>query len=94
MENKLQPSNTQKRKIYALRPILDKWNKVQNDNWEIVPFLSEGYRCDTCVIRERPPKATSHIHGLLMTDIAGICNAYEWTWAVYPSLEHGIVVDL
>lgn len=68
-----------KTKIRILKPILDDWNRVQTDCWEVAPTL-----CKNIVeIRRAYPADARGIHGILVTDIANICNAYEWTFSVH-----------
>lgn len=94
MANKINRTAAQKAKIAALKPILDKWNEVHLDSWKIIipPYASDGIT----IAREKPYDGISpNIHGCLVTDIAGICNAYGWCWAIYKDDEnHGISVNI
>lgn len=90
MATRIKDDNTTKVRI--LKPILDHWNSVHEDNWTIVTF-SGG----SCYVRRAVLKdghLNDDIHGCLLTDIAGICNAYNWTWAVYHDQENGMYIHV
>lgn len=84
-------SKVQKDKIRILKPIIDDWNRIHDGKWKVAPFYY-GTVNDTVEIFEEP--GANHIHGMLVTDIAGVCNAYGWTWAIYFSDEKGVYFDV
>ena len=75
-------------KIAILKPILNDWNECIKDNWIIE---EDGRRC---VIRRETPDANGHLHGSLLTDIMGICNAYRWTFAIYHDEERDLYIHI
>jgi len=87
-------TSAQRIKTRALKPIIDSWNKVHEDCWKI---SRPGYECDTIILHRAKPYQGfyDNIHGCLVTDIAGICNAYSWSWAVYNDKDYnGINVNI
>lgn len=89
-KNKL--SQAQKEKVRLLTPIVQKWNEIHEDHWKVAPFITESGRSNTVDVLSRP--VAYNIHGILMTYIAGICNSYGWTWAVYFDDENGLHVSI
>lgn len=71
----------QRRKMTALKPIIERWNKTHLQDWEIKPIL--GFHFDSDSIEILSPEDDNHAHGCLVEAIAGICGAYDWTWAIY-----------
>ena len=69
---------TQEFKVNALLPILEDWNNVIHEDWQIEkdPYSEGSVNIYSFTNRQ-------NIHGLLLSDIARICNAYNWTWALY-----------
>lgn len=86
MEKKL--SKIQKAKIKALQPILDRWNRVQSSNWIV---RADATNNGVEVVHE---PGRHCMHGSLVSDIGGVCNAYKWTWAAYYYDELGINLNI
>lgn len=82
-------------KIAILKPLLNDWNECIEDNWTIEKFNERS-----CTIRRASlekggvPMAHPSFHGSLLTDIAGICNAYRWTFAIYHDEEIGLYINI
>ena len=70
--------NTQEFKTNVLQPVLDDWNRVIREDWVI-----ESSRFDNSQVIIKSFSGRTYIHGHLLTSIAGICNAFDWTWALY-----------
>ena len=85
-------TKAQRAKIDILTPIVTKWNKVHNDNWGIEPLLFEGMDYDEVQIICKPSAKSAH--GCLITDIAGIANAFGWCWAIYNEENKGVHFSL
>ena len=85
-KNKL--SQTQKEKVRLLTPIV----RIHMEHWKVEPFISEAGTSNTVDVLLAP--GADYMHGILVTDIAGICNAYGWTWAVYSDDEKGLHVSI
>lgn len=78
----------QKAKMSALKPIVERWNKCQQQTWKLTPYMGYSFLSDT--VRLTAPKDQNHAHGALVTEVAGVCNAYHWTWAIYID-ENGLI---
>lgn len=78
-------------KVRILKPILDDWNDTINDCWKAYP---SEHNKTICTIKRMVVRDDKSLHGCLITDIAGICNAYDWTFGIYFSNEEGIHIQL
>jgi len=76
-------------KVRILKPILDDWNDTIEDTWTITKD-GDGGR----VTIHRTDKQDRHLHGSLAMAIAGICEAYDWVWAIYHDEEMGLHVRI
>lgn len=93
-KNTTKMTAAQKAKISALKPVINFWNKCIGDTWTI---SRPNFETDSVIIHRAKPCEDfhDHIHGSLLTGIAGICNAYTWAWAVYnDSRYNGINVNI
>lgn len=68
-------SSTQNFKITVIKPILDRWNETIHEDW-----LVEAGKYDKEQVVIRSLSGRENIHGLLITDIAEVCHAFDWCW--------------
>lgn len=59
----------------VIQPILDRWNKVHHDDWHISD-TDDGHIILIC------DKKPDYMHGILITELGGLCNAYDWHWYI------------
>ena len=72
--------------ITVLAPVLDDWNRlITTDCWQIKEMETSGVRISDANNRR-------DIHGIILTKIAGIANAYDWCWSVYAREDEGIEI--
>ena len=79
-------TKTSKFMISVLQPILDDWNRlITSDCWQIAETEVGGVRITDANNRK-------DIHGIILTKIGGMANAYDWCWSVYASEDGGIEI--
>lgn len=76
-----------RQKVRLIQPILDKWNSIQQSDW-IVEQDSTVHH-----VKVHSKQEENSLHGILLSQIGGVCNAYGWTWAVYRD-EFGVYMDI
>jgi len=80
-------------KVRIIKPILDDWNDCITDTW----MVEKDQYCEGHVIVRRKavgPGSKSSLHGNLAHELACICEAYDWCWAIYHDAEKGIHIML
>ena len=77
-------------KVRILKPILDDWNDTINDNWIVEKMGDDGGHGVTIRRKVLGLRLHDNIHGSLAHDIACICEAYDWCWAIYYDDENGL----
>lgn len=87
-------NKVQKDKVRILKPIVDAWNKCQLDCWQVVPTILEGHDFDGVKVKRAVINDDMSLHGILITNIAGIANAYNWTFGIYHDEEDGVYINL
>ena len=81
-------TDTQAFKVKALSPIVNEWNEVINDRWEVV---KDPY--GTITIKSKDEQVYSGykgIHGILLTRIAEVANQYGWTFGIHFTETSGL----
>ena len=78
-------------KVRILKPILDDWNDTITDTWVVEKCEYNPRRVS--IRRKMESRKEYDIHGSLVHDIACICEAYDWCWAIYFG-EDGIEVRI
>lgn len=79
-------TKTSKFMLTVLAPVLDDWNRlITTDCWQIEAVEAGGVRITDANHRK-------DIHGIVLTKIAGLAEAYDWCWALYAREDEGIEI--
>ncbi len=74
-------TKVQKTKKAILKPIVDNWNECCEKHLDIEAVMGWCFESDTIRINTDE----DNFHGCILSEIAGICNAYHWSWAIYDN---------
>lgn len=73
-----------------IKPVLDDWNRVIQEDWFVEPVEFDILRKS---VKIRSFVGRDSMHGILVSRISGICEAYRRTWAIYKE-DEGLVVTI